>query len=206
MTAQRQPHLDSSEALHPVMILVRHGRTTLNATGRLRGHLDPPLDEAGIADVAQLAKRLAPLLADHRPHRILSSPLRRATQTAQAIADRAGLTVTVDDRLLDRNYGGWNGELTAEVVKRWGSIDAAPGVESRADVYARVQGLLTEHVTDAPLVLVTHDANLHALLGQLDPSLANTPVDPGSWSLIGQSGQSGHAGQGPLTVISTNNR
>lgn len=183
----------------PIMILVRHGRTTLNATGRLRGHCDPPLDETGTADVARLADRLAPLLADHRRHRILSSPLVRATQTAQAIADRAGLTVAVDDRLLDRDYGRWNGELTDEVVKQWGSVDAAPGVESRASVAARVRGLLAEPVTDAPLVLVTHDANLHAMLEQLDPSLADTPLDPGCWSLIDD------AGDGALTVISTNN-
>ncbi|MDN5767632.1 MAG: histidine phosphatase family protein [Humibacillus sp.] len=199
MDAHRQPHLDSNEQPSPIMILVRHGRTTLNATGRLRGHSDPPLDETGTADVARLANRLAPLLADHRPHRILSSPLVRATQTAHAIADRAGLTVAVDDRLLDRDYGRWNGELTDEVVKQWGSVDAAPGVESRASVAARVRGLLAEPVTDAPLVLVTHDANLNAMLEQLDPSLADTPLDPGSWSLIGD------AGDGTLSVISTNN-
>lgn len=199
MSTERQQHLDSTRAQSPVVILVRHGRTTLNATGRLRGHLDPPLDEVGIADVARLADRLAPLLADHRPHRILSSPLVRATQTAQAIADRAGLAVTIEDCLVDRDYGSWSGELTDEVLKRWGSIDAAPGVESRASVAARVRGLLTEHIPDAPLVLVTHDANLHAMLEQLNPSLANTPLDPGSWSLIGR------AGQGALAVISTNN-
>ncbi len=200
MTTERPQHLDLSEAQSPVMILVRHGRTTLNAAGRLRGHLDPPLDQVGIADVARLADRLAPMLADRRPHRILSSPLARATQTAQAIADRAGLTVAIDDRLLDRDYGSWAGELTGQVVERWGSIDAAPGVESRASVAARVRGLLNEQVTDAPTVLVTHDAILHAMLEQLDPSLADVPLDLRSWSLIGQ------VGQGPLTVISTNNR
>ncbi len=197
---QRQPRLAASEAQSPVMILVRHGRTTLNAAGRLRGHLDPPLDEVGIADVARLADGLAPVLADRRPHRILSSPLVRATQTAQAIADRVGLTVAIDDRLLDRDYGSWAGELTEQVGERWGSIDAAPGVESRASLAGRVRGLLAEQVTDPPLVLVTHDAILHAMLEQLDPSLADVPLDPGCWSLIGQSGQ------GHLTVISTNNR
>ena len=65
------------------LLLVRHGQTPLNADGRLRGHLDPDLDAVGLAEVTALARALAPM----RLVRILSSPLRRAMATAEAIAE-----------------------------------------------------------------------------------------------------------------------
>ncbi|MDN5796540.1 MAG: histidine phosphatase family protein [Intrasporangium sp.] len=139
------------------------------------------------------------MLADGKPHRILASPLRRTVQTAQAIGERTRLPFAVDERLLDRDYGQWAGHPRDEVVSRWGSIDAAPGVEPIASVTARVRGLLEELVTDAPLVLVTHDAVLHAILGDLDPDLADAALDPASWCLLGQDGT------GTLAVTSTNN-
>ena len=55
--------------------LVRHARTALNADGRLRGHLDPPLDDVGRSE----ARELAVVLASLRPVRVVTSPLRRAS-------------------------------------------------------------------------------------------------------------------------------
>lgn len=182
------------------LILVRHGRTALNADGRLRGHLDPPLDEVGAADVRRLADAVAPLLSDGLPHRILASPLQRTIRTAQAISDRTQLTVAPDDRLLDRDYGPWAGERLEDVVARWGSVDAAPGVEPLASVTARVRSLLTEPIPDEPLVLVTHDAVLHVILALLDPRLCTVALEPASWCLIGRQADQ------TLTVTSTNNQ
>ena len=72
-----------------VVYLVRHGRTTLNAEGRLRGLLDPPLDEIGQRQVEDLGAAFASL--SERPHRVVAGPLLRAQQTASAIARaRAG--------------------------------------------------------------------------------------------------------------------
>lgn len=182
-----------------VVILVRHGRTALNAAGRLRGHLDPPLDEVGVDQVARLADQLAPLLAQGGPHRILSSPLRRTMQSARAIADRTGSTVTVEDRLVDRDYGVWAGQPTKEVVARWGSLDAAPGVEASARVTARARSVLLEGVTEATRLLVSHDAVLHAILADLDPDLAGIPLEPASWCVIA------HTADSTWRVVSTNN-
>lgn len=56
------------------VLLVRHGRTALNAQGRLRGLSDPPLDEVGLAEAARLAAALAPECATV----VLCSPLPRA--------------------------------------------------------------------------------------------------------------------------------
>ena len=150
--------------------LARHGRTALNAEGRLRGHLDPPLDDTGHAEAAALAGVLSAL----RPIRIVSSPLRRAVETAQAISSHLGLDVTVDERLIDRDYGPWAGTTEAEVVSEFGSLDDAPGVESRHALLARAREALDAVLpllTEGPVVLVAHDAVNRALLADLAPEL-----------------------------------
>lgn len=67
-------------------ILIRHGRTALNAEGRLRGLADPELDDTGLAEAQATAAALAPAGLSL----VLSSPLRRATRTAEIIAQAAG--------------------------------------------------------------------------------------------------------------------
>ena len=152
------------------VFLVRHGRTSLNADGRLRGLLDPPLDEVGEREVAELAQELS----NHRIVRILASPLTRAMQTAQAIGEATWLPVTALSGLLDRDYGEWAGALESEVIRRFGSVDAAPGVEPIGVVVERAHEVL-EHqrpmLAHGDVVLVSHDAVLTALLRQLDPQL-----------------------------------
>ena len=154
------------------VFLARHGRTVLNAEGRLRGLSDPPLDDVGRAEAA----RLAAAVAVHRPTVVVSSPLQRAVSTAQAIASVANVPMVVDDRLNDRDYGPWTGELRSEVERRFGSVDEAPGVEKLADVASRAVvawSQLTVEYEDGPLVLVSHDAFNSALLRALDPRLGD---------------------------------
>ena len=150
--------------------LVRHGRTAFNADGRLRGHLDPPLDEVGRAEAADLAIVLGSL----RPSRVVTSPLLRAMQTAEIVAGRTAAPVVVDKRLIDRGYGPWAGEREASVIAEWGSLDAAPGVEPAPSVAQRARDVLDAQVADlatGPVVLVAHDAINRPLLCQLDPEL-----------------------------------
>ena len=66
------------------LVLLRHGRTEWNETGRAQGHADVPLDEVGLAQ----AKEVAPVLAALRPVALWSSDLARAAQTADAVALR----------------------------------------------------------------------------------------------------------------------
>ena len=167
-------------ATAPTLILVRHGRTALNADGRLRGLLDPPLDTVGQAQVARLAEQLA----SYEVARVLSSPLRRATQTAHAIAAPHRQQVELDVRLLDRDYGRWAGQPTREVTARWGALDLAPGVEERRHVVARALDILHMHVPHAPVVLVTHDATLHAMLETLDPDRSAASIEPAAWFTV----------------------
>jgi len=162
------------------LTLARHGRTALNAEGRLRGLADPPLDEAGAGEVA----RLADDLAAWRPEQVLCSPLQRARSTARAIAERSGLTELEDARFNDRDYGPWTGEIKAEVVERFGSVDAAPGVEDLAVVLERARRGLAA-IASGPLervVVVTHDAVIRALLEWVDAdAAASAAVPTASW-------------------------
>lgn len=168
------------------VFLLRHGRTALNAAGALRGHLDPPLDESGLAEAA----RLADALAASGPARIVTSPLLRARQTAEPLAQRCHLPVDTDPRLIDRDYGTWAGHRPEELTKRFGSVDAAPGVERRTAVLRRAQAVLDEQVeqlTAGPVVLVAHDVVNRLLLHHLDPALGAVDAIPqrtGCWNVL----------------------
>lgn len=153
------------------VLLVRHGETALNAGGRLRGRLDPDLNAVGQREVAALARAL--MAYDVRT--VYTSPLLRARRTAQAIADACGASVEIDERLNDRDYGQWAGQRRDDVLSRWGSIDAAPGVELAAEVVARSMAVFEELADRPGTVLVAHDAINQPVLQQLDPSLPGPP-------------------------------
>ena len=171
------------------IFLARHGRTTLNADGRLRGRLDPPLDEVGEREVVALAKAMA----QQRVVQVLAIPLTRAMQTARAIADACSLPVTPLSGLLDRDYGQWAGDREEEVVARFGGLDAAPGVEAVADVVARARAVLEDQrsvLTRGDVVLVAHDAVNRALLHDLDPRIPpQQPQQTACWNEIRPDGQ-----------------
>jgi broad specificity phosphatase PhoE len=158
------------------LYLVRHGRTSLNAAGVLRGLLDPPLDELGRMQAARLAAVLGT-----RVQLVVASPLRRAVATAEAIAAPLALLVETDRRLIDRDYGRWAGAPREEIVARFGSLDAAPGVEPAEEVRARACSALADLAARAAggvAVAVSHDAVIRLSLVALDPLLG----DPDSLS------------------------
>jgi broad specificity phosphatase PhoE len=146
-----------------VLLLVRHGRTGANATQRLQGRLDLPLDEVGIAQVAGVAEWLG------RPDRLISSPLLRARQTAEAFA----VPYEVDDRWIELDYGILDGMPLAEVGDhvwtRW-RIDPqyhAGGGESLAEMHERVVTALEELMADAAqqtIVVTTHVSPIKAAM------------------------------------------
>jgi broad specificity phosphatase PhoE len=163
--------------------LARHGRTALNAEGRLRGLSDPPLDEVGITEVTRLADALAP----RHPVAVVCSPLQRAVATAQAIGAAAGAPVTIDARLTDRDYGPMTGLRREDVERRYGSVDSAPGVESREALADRAERAFFELVAElgpGPVVLVSHDAFNTALLARLDPSLNQIEQRTACWNQL----------------------
>ena len=93
------------------LALLRHGPTEWNALGKVQGHTDIPLSAAGAAKMA--AFRLPVAAA-----RIYASPMLRARQTAEAL----GLQDPVlDARLMEQNWGAWEGLTRAEILARHGA-------------------------------------------------------------------------------------
>lgn len=166
--------------------LCQHGRTLLNIEGRLRGRLDPELDLVGLTE----ARDLAALLGQLSPTRVISSPLRRAVQTADAIAAAADVEVELDERLVDRSYGEFDGHLVSELAEKYGRASAAPGVEPTADLVARASAVLDDVVAETstgPVVVVTHDAVIRYILAALTPDYSPSELVPqrtGAWSLL----------------------
>lgn len=139
------------------------------------------MDDTGLAQAAALAS----VLARRHPAAVYCSPLVRARETARAIAEAAGAPLALDTRFLDRDYGPRTGEVRSEVVARWGSVDAAPGVEPVEDVLARARPALDALLAEVPagdLVVVSHDAVIRALIADIDPAKASAETPTGSWN------------------------
>ncbi len=99
------------------LLLVRHGQTAWNDPERFRGQADIPLNDLGLEQARRTGAFIA---ARWRPLAVYASPLSRAMQTAQAIADACGgLTVEPVAGLIDINYGDWAGLTLQEVAARY---------------------------------------------------------------------------------------
>jgi broad specificity phosphatase PhoE len=147
-----------------VIAFARHGQTELNRGGRLQGRLDAPLSELGSRQAAALARGFAA----EPVARVVSSPLRRAADTATAIARVHGLDVAVDDRLIELDYGDWDGLALGDVpAGAWDAWRADPGFappggESLVDVTARIAAFCAA-VGDTGLVIaVSHVSPIKA--------------------------------------------
>lgn len=147
------------------LVLVRHGATAHSADKRFSGRNDLGLNEVGAAQAAALARRAASF---GEVSAVISSPLVRTVQTAEAIATALGRPVETADDLVECDFGAWEGLTFAEVraahadaLASWsGSPEIAPpGGESFAAVGARVargrDAVLAAHA-GATVVVVSH--------------------------------------------------
>lgn len=167
--------------------LVRHGRTTLNAAGALRGRLDPPLDNVGRAE----ADRLGELFAAMDLGAVMASPLRRAVQTATAIARPHRLAVTTELGLIDRDYGPWAGRRRADIERDYGPLVDLLDIEPLDQLTARLVSTLprlAERAASGPVVAVAHDIVNRVLLTHLCPDRFPSPDDvpqrTGCWNRL----------------------
>jgi probable phosphoglycerate mutase len=142
---------------------LRHGPTDWNAQGRVQGHTDIPLSQEGL----QKTRALRPPFPAPR---VFSSPLARARQTAEAL----GLVNPVlDARLMEQNWGRWEGLSRAEILAREGA-DAfvraglagafrPPGGESTQELHDRVADFLRDAAADdTDAIAVAHLGVLRA--------------------------------------------
>jgi broad specificity phosphatase PhoE len=146
-----------------VLIVVRHGQTTDNAAGLLSGRSDTALTDLGLRQAAMLAGAIGP------PGRLISSPLRRARETAAAFRCH----VEVDERWTELDYGELDGhapgDVPEEVWERWRAdphFVPARG-ESLAAVGERVRDACREVAAQAAhrdVVVVTHVSPIKAAI------------------------------------------
>ena len=164
------------------VVLWRHGQTDMNLTGRIQGARDFPLNDAGLRQAREAAAALAPL----EPSLIVSSPLARARQTAEALSSVVGVDVEADDRLKERSFGLFEGLTGEEIEERypeqyraWRQAKEPEGVgaERQADVGRRASRAIEDWAakTDGTLVVASHGAAIKlatiSLLGEA----------PGEW-------------------------
>jgi probable phosphoglycerate mutase len=155
---------------------VRHGRTAHNATGRIQGQLDVDLDDVGRAQ----AVAVADALAEATPYAVISSDLVRARATAEQIAWRAGVQLTLDARLREISLGRWEGLTGDEARERFPEEHAAwlagedvrrGGGETYAEVGLRARACIDDALADVPagstLIAVTHGGTARGALGCL---------------------------------------
>jgi broad specificity phosphatase PhoE len=158
------------------LIVWRHGNTDWNAGHRVQGQTDVPLNDLGRHQAVEAAELLLRL----RPGVIVASDLRRAADTAAALAALTGLTVTYDPRLRERYFGAWQGRTMAEVAAsrpdeyaRWtAGADVIGGeVETLEDLGKRVAEALEAAAALAPsggtAVVATHGAAARQGIGHL---------------------------------------
>ncbi|WP_066299522.1 histidine phosphatase family protein [Arthrobacter luteolus] len=198
------------------VILVRHGRTTANASGLLAGRTPGvSLDDVGRDQADATGKRLAvvPLVG------VVSSPLERCRQTAQFIlAQQQGTPhAPVDDALTECDYGQWQGQTLADLAKEdlWKVVQTQPsavvfpGGESMAAMQARAVAAIrrhdaafeAEHGPGAVWVAVSHGDIIKSVLadalGMHLDMFQRIDVGPASVSIV-------RYGAGRPTVHATN--
>lgn len=183
------------------VILVRHGRTTANASGTLAGRLKGVrLDDTGRAQATAAAERLAGV----RLAAVVTSPLERCRETAAPIARQAGLKPVSDRGIVECDYGEWQGRPLAELAKEklWATVQAQPsaaafpGGESMSAMLARAASAVrlrdaaveAEHGPGAVWVAVSHGDIIKSVLadalGMHLDLFQRLQVDPASISVV----------------------
>lgn len=97
------------------LYLVRHGQTSWNLEGRTQGNKDSSLTPLGI----EQAKKLGEYFRNIELYEIYCSPLKRAYSTAQIIANIKNLDYKLDSRLVEMNFGEWEGLTRLEIKKKY---------------------------------------------------------------------------------------
>jgi broad specificity phosphatase PhoE len=156
------------------VVLIRHGQTVWNREARFRGRADVELDAFGHRQAEATGRYVAarwPVVA------VYASPMRRAMQTAAAVARAQGLTAQPLAGLMDINFGEWQGQLATDMERQhpelWWTWWQAPqdmhfpGGEGLDDVRSRLVAALDEAVARHPgqtVALVSHTVANRVLL------------------------------------------
>lgn len=182
-----------------ILIAVRHGRSTSNAAGTLAGRTPGiDLDDTGVEQAQQLGRRLV----DVPLTMAVTSPMERCQQTTSLALGSAGieLSATLDDRVIETDYGQWSGRLLKDLVDEplWKTVQGAPqlaqfpGGEAMSAVQDRIVAAVLDwnaRLDERDVWLLTsHGDPLAALLNWASGAdfqhVQRLGVDPGSASII----------------------
>ena len=154
-----------------MIYIIRHGKTELNRANVLQGRSNYPLNAEGVCQAEKAAEMLRGITFD----RVFSSPLIRAIQTAEIVAP--GKPITVDDRLIEMDYGPYEGlglsNLPPEVLTFFSDFvnnPAPEGMEQLNSVVSRA-GDFIEELRDIPgnILISTHAIAMKGILEYLTP-------------------------------------
>jgi broad specificity phosphatase PhoE len=191
------------------IFFVRHGETTYNQEGKFQGQKDIPLDEAGKVQAEKLGLRFEDnyLHSGEQIAAIYSSPLSRAMDTADAVAEKLHITPKPDPTLKEMDMGEWEGKTAKQIMeqykdengvpllKKWqeNPVDNhIPGGEKVVELDARVatslDKIIKNHLPAENIVLVTHmgpiAVALRHVLGKNLQDLGKIKTDNASVTVI----------------------
>jgi len=155
-------------------LLLRHAATAWNQKQRIQGQRDVPLSERGLS----MTRAWVRAMRAHQFQAVLSSDLRRATQTADILADGRDVVRLIDARLREQDWGQWVGCITSQVTAHEEFKQQAllgwdfrpPGGESRREVLARALAALEDASRRWPghgVLLVAHQGVIKCLVYHL---------------------------------------
>lgn len=145
--------------------LFRHGQTDWNVNFLLQGVTDIPMNSTGIEQVRTAARSLNRNDWDL----ILTSPLGRARQTAEIIAEQKGFSnIQQEDLLIERSFGEAEGLAYEQWKSKYSNLDEIPGGESKSDLTRRSLLLLETFINTHPgkrILAISHGALIRTVLG-----------------------------------------
>jgi broad specificity phosphatase PhoE/ribonuclease HI len=179
------------------LLLLRHGETPLSVEKRFSGRGDALLNGRGLGQARAAAARLS---SYGDVAAVVSSPLRRAMQTASVVASKLGLDVVAEEGLMETDFGAWEGATFAEARAQWPKemqawLDdpavAPPGGESFVATFARVtaarERLLRSYAGER-VIVVSHVTPIKAIvreaLGAPAQALYRMHLDPASLTMV----------------------
>lgn len=158
--------------------LVRHGETEWNRVRRIQGRSDIPLNDTGRSQ----ARRTASALRSESWDAVYSSPLSRAFETAEIIAEMLGLAApTPLEAVIERHYGEAEGLSGSELDARFPGTTAVPGRERRSDAAARAIPALIDlggHRPGGRLLVVSHGGLIRSVLMRIEPGAGDHHTEP----------------------------
>ncbi|OZD57249.1 histidine phosphatase family protein [Rhodococcus sp. 06-1460-1B] len=161
------------------LALVRHGETNWNLHGRLQGSSDIPLNDTGRAQAREAGYQLEFRTWDH----LISSPLIRASETADIIGAHLGLTRTVEfPDLAERHFGDAEGFTDWDAYSHWPD-GRYPGLEPRSNLIVRGVRAVDEIASrypDSAVIAVAHGGVIRAIFDAIrrrhSPRILNAGV------------------------------